>query len=85
MLTREAWEESSGSARGVSLRCRRPLAGTFVADEGKAVFDNRLCVERGKNKWQTNQDIFCCYFRIKFLFSCNSRRTQLPSLAELNH
>lgn len=50
MLTREAWDESSESARGVSLRCRKPLGGTFVADEGKAVFDNRLCIERRKKK-----------------------------------
>lgn len=58
MLTREAWDESSESARGVSLRCRKPLGGTFVADEGKAVFDNRLCIERRKKKWQINQEIF---------------------------
>lgn len=57
MLTREAWEESSESAPGVSLRCRKPLDGTFVADEGKAVFDNRLCIERRK-EWQIYQEIF---------------------------
>lgn len=48
MLTREAWEESSESARGVSLRCLKPLGGPFVAGEGKAVFDKRLCRDRGK-------------------------------------
>lgn len=58
MLTREAWEESSESARGVSLRCLKPLDGTFVADEGKAVFDNRLCIKRRKKKWQINQEFF---------------------------
>lgn len=42
MLTREAWEESSESAPGVSLRFRKPLGGTFVADVGNPVFDNRL-------------------------------------------
>lgn len=51
MLTREAWVESSESAPGVNLRCRKPLGGTFVSCEGKAAFDNRLCIVGEKKKW----------------------------------
>lgn len=55
MLTREAWVESSESAPGVNLRCRKPLGGTFAPGEGKAVFDNRLCIEGEKKKRQVSQ------------------------------
>lgn len=55
MLTREACVESSESAPGVNLRCRKPLGGTFVPDEGKAVFDNRLCIEKRNKTWQISQ------------------------------
>lgn len=69
MLTREAWEESSESAPGVSLRCRKPLDGTFVADEGKAVFDNRLCIERRKKsgKYTRNFLLLLLLFQNKIL------------------
>lgn len=50
--------ESSESAPGVNLRCRKPLGGTFDPDEGKAVFDNRLCIE-GRKKNTVDEQTKC--------------------------
>lgn len=80
MLTREAWVESSESAPGVNLRCRKPLGGTFVSCEGKAAFDNRLCIV-GKKKKVADKPAKCFVvsMSIKYLVSCKSRKTQLSS------
>lgn len=83
MLTWGAWAESSKSAPGVNLRCRKPLGGTFVSDEVKAALDNRLCIEEGKKKKVADnpeKECFCCCnARIKHLLSCTPKSAQLSS------
>lgn len=76
ILTREDWVESSESAPGVNLRCRKPLGGTFDPDEGKAVFDNRLCIE-GRKKNTVDEPTKCVW-----LLPCQNKTIAVQQMKE---
>lgn len=74
ILTREDWVESSESVPGVNLRCRKPLGATFDPDEGKAVFDNRLCIEGKKTVGEPTKCVW--------LLPCQNKTTAVLQVKE---